>query len=249
MEGDLIRNRIQKPEKRQDIEEEHDVNFSIESEPFYSSLIINLKPNQSLLVEASQVTAMDSSIVFIANLQDGLLKNLTNFLGKEILFINQFSAEEKPGKIFLSPGLSGNIHHYYLTPKTGILLQSSCFIACMPTVQIDIKFSGMADFFSNESTCLLRMVGGGDLWFSSYGGILEISVKDHFLVNTGYIVAFEETLNYEVQAIAELAINHPRTKYYGGQGLVCRFEGEGKVWIQLRQANSFLNFLEPSLGK
>ena len=31
MEGDLIRNRIQKPEKKQDIEEEHDLNFSIES--------------------------------------------------------------------------------------------------------------------------------------------------------------------------------------------------------------------------
>jgi uncharacterized protein (TIGR00266 family) len=190
---------------------------------------------------------MDSSIVFIANLQDGLLKNLTNFLGKEILFINQFSAEEKPGKIFLSPGLPGNIHHYYLTPKTGILLQSSCFIACMPTVQIDLKFSGMTDFWGNESTCLLRMIGSGDLWFSSYGGILEIPVKDHFLINTGYIVAFEETLNYEVQAIADLAINSSKTKYYGGQGLVCRFKGEGKVWIQLRQANSFLNFLESSL--
>ncbi|MFM7440171.1 MAG: AIM24 family protein [Snowella sp.] len=131
MEGDLIRNRIQKPDKRQNIEEEQDANFSIESGPFYSSLIINLKLHQSLLVEASQVTAMDSSIVFIANLQDGLLKHLTNFLGKEILFINQFSAEEKPGKIFLSPGLPGNIHHYYLTLKTGILLQSSCFIACI----------------------------------------------------------------------------------------------------------------------
>jgi uncharacterized protein (TIGR00266 family) len=248
MEGDLIKNRINKIEKKQEIEEEHDANFAIESGPFYASLIITLKLHQSLLVEASQVTAMDSSIVFIANLQGGLLKHLTNFLGKEILFINQFSAEEKPGKIFLSPGLPGNIHHYYLTPKTGILLQSSCFIACMPTVQIDIKFSGTADFFSNESTCLLRMIGSGDLWFSSYGGILEISVKDHFLINTGYIIAFEETLNYEVQAIADLAINSARTKYYGGQGLVCRFQGEGKIWIQLRQTNSFLNFLEPSLA-
>ena len=73
MEGDLIKNRIQKPEKRQNIEEEQDANFSIESGPFYSLLIINLKLHQSLLVEASQVTAMDSSIVFIANLQDGLL--------------------------------------------------------------------------------------------------------------------------------------------------------------------------------
>jgi uncharacterized protein (TIGR00266 family) len=247
MEGDLIRSRIHKPEKKQEIEEEHDVNFAIESGPFYSSLIINLQLHQSLLVEASQVTAMDNSIVFIANLQDGLLKKLTKFLGKEILFINQFSAEEKPGKIFLSPGLPGNIHHYYLTSKTGILLQSSCFIACMPTVQIDTKFLGMTDFFSDESTCLLRMMGSGDLWFSSYGGILEISVKDHFLINTGYVVAFEETLDYQVQAIADLAINSSRTKYYGSQGLICHFEGEGKIWIQLRQANSFLNFLEPFL--
>lgn len=247
MEGDLIRNRIEKSEKRKNIQEEHDVDFAIESGPLYSSLIITLKPPQSILVEASQVTAMDESIVFIAKLQDGLLKNLTNFLGKEVLFINQFSAEVKTGRIFLSPGLPGNIHHYYLTAKTGILLQSSCFIACMPTVQIDTKYSGMADFFSNQSTCLLRMIGNGDLWFSSYGGIVEITVQDHFLINTGYLVAFEDTLNYEVQEIDSLTIKNIRTKYYGDRGMVCRFQGEGKVWIQVRQANSFLNFLEPFL--
>ncbi len=34
MEGDLIRNRINKPEKKQDIEEEYDANFAIESGRF-----------------------------------------------------------------------------------------------------------------------------------------------------------------------------------------------------------------------
>ncbi len=248
MEEDLIKNRIEKSEKRKDLKkEEQDVDFTIESEPLYSSLIINLQPYQNILVESSSVSAMDSHIILIAKLQDGLLKSLTNFLGKEILFINQFAAEIKQGKLFLSPGFPGNIHHYYLTAKNGILLQSSAFLACMPTVQIDTKFSGMTNFFSEESTCLLRMIGNGDLWFSSSGGILEISVKENFLINTGYIVAFEDTLTYKTQVIDDLAIKNSRTKYYGSQTIICRFQGEGKVWIQLRQANSFLNFLEPCL--
>ena len=177
MEEDLIGKRLEKSEKRKNIPEEHDVEFTIESEPMYSSLIIDLQPYQHILVEASLVSALDSNIILIAKLQDGLLKSLTNFLGKEVLFINQFAADTKPGKLFLSPGLPGNIHHYYLTSNNGILLQSSCFIACIPTVQIDTKYAGMTDFFSDESICLLRMIGNGDLWFSSYGGVFEITVQ------------------------------------------------------------------------
>ncbi|MEB3309435.1 MAG: TIGR00266 family protein [Snowella sp.] len=244
MEGNLINNSIDRNEKKKEIEEEHDLDFSIENGPLYSSLILDLKPSQTVLAEASVIEAMDSSITLIAKLQDGLLKTLTKALGKELLFINQFAAEFKPGRLFLAPPLPGHIHHYYLTGRTGILLQSSHFIACVPTVQIDIKFLGMKNFFNDTSTFLLRTIGQGDVWFSSYGGLVEITVQDDFLVDTGYVVAFEDTLNYDIEMIEGLVIKSDRTKYYGGKGLVCRFKGEGKVWIQARQTNAFLNFIE-----
>lgn len=244
MEGNLINNRIDKHDRKKDIAEDHDVDFSIENGPLYSSLILDLKPSQTILVEASLIEAMDSTITLIAKLQDGLLKVLTKSLGQELLFINQFAAEFKPGRLFLAPPLPGNIHHYYLTGKKGILLQSSHFVACVPTVQIDTKFLGMKNFFNDTTTFLLRTIGQGDLWFSSYGGLVEISVHNDFLVDTGYVVAFEDTLNYETETIEGLVIKNDRAKYYGGKGLVCRFKGEGKVWIQARQANALLNFIE-----
>ncbi|MFM7426134.1 MAG: AIM24 family protein, partial [Elainella sp.] len=35
------------------------------------------------------------------------------------------------------------------------------------------------------------------------------------------------------------------TGIFGGDGLVCRFRGEGKLWVQTRHLTSLINFLNP----
>jgi len=41
---------------------------------------------------------------------------------------------------------------------------------------------------------LLRAIGTGDFWFSSYGGIIEMTVAGDYIVDTSYIVAFEDII-------------------------------------------------------
>ncbi|MCR4415892.1 MAG: AIM24 family protein [Thermoguttaceae bacterium] len=36
-----------------------------------------------------------------------------------------------------------------------------------------------------------------------------------------------------------------KTFFFGGEGLVCRFSGQGKLWIQTRHVSSFLSWVHP----
>jgi uncharacterized protein (AIM24 family) len=76
--------------------------------------------------------------------------------------------------------------------------------------------------------------------------VLEVDVRDRYIVDTGYIVAFEDTLQYNVSVLPGLKIGGKvKTFFFGGEGLVARFEGEGKVWVQTRAVNPFLTWAWP----
>ena len=223
----------------------NDISYQVEHSPAYASLILDLEANQTVLVEASAMAAMDSSLKMKSKMKGGLMKGIGRMLGGESLFINEFTAQGRKGQLYVSPGVPGDVQHYYVNEECNLMVQSSGFVACTPEVEIDTKFQGFKGFFSGESLFLLKATGRGDFWFSSYGGIVEIPIAGDYVVDTGYIVAFEDTLNYNVEMIGGLSFKSLRTGIFGGEGLVCRFSGEGRLWIQSRNIAPLINFLHP----
>ena len=220
-----------------------DYTYTIEHAPAYASLSLQLQPNQTVLVEAGAMAAMDTHIRMESKMRGGLMKSLGRMLGGESLFISEFTAEGQAGELCLSPGVPGDISYYRIESGRSLMIQSSGFVACSPTVQLNTQFQGFKGFFSGESLFLIQAIGPGDLWFSSYGGILEIPVNGSYVVDTGYVVAFEDTLNYSVELLGGLSFRGLKTGIFGGEGLVCRFSGQGKLWIQSRHLTPLLNFL------
>lgn len=222
----------------------NEIAYEIEHSPSYASLRLNLQANQTVFVEAGAMAAMDACIKMKSKMQGGLMKGIGRMVSGESLFISEFTAEGRPGELYISPAVPGEITHYSLAGN-GLMIQSSGFVACSPTVQIDTKFQGFKGFFSGESLFLIRATGQGDLWFSSYGAILEIPVAGDYVVDTGYIVAFEDTLSYKVEMLGGLSFKGLKTGILGGEGLVCRFSGTGRLWVQSRNLFPLLNFLDP----
>ena len=223
----------------------NDISYQVQHSPAYASLILDLDANQTVLVEASAMAAMDSSLKMKSKVKGGLMKGLGRMLGGESLFINEFTAQGRKGQLYISPGVPGDVQHYYLREECNLMVQSSGFVACSPEVKIDTKFQGFKGFFSGESLFLLKATGRGDFWFSSYGAIIEIPIAGDYVVDTGYIVAFEDTLNYKVEMIGGLSFKSLKTGIFGGEGLVCRFSGEGRLWVQSRNIAPLINFLQP----
>lgn len=218
--------------------------YEIEHSPSYASLRLDLQPDQTVLVEAGAMAAMDTCIKMKSKIKGGLLKGLGRMMSGEALFISEFTAERKAGQLFVSPSVPGDIQHYVLDGNS-LYVQSSGFLASSPTVLIDSKFQGFKGFFSGESLFLVRATGEGDLWFNSYGAIIEIPIAGDYIVDTSYIVAFEDTLDYRVEVLGGLSFRGLKTGILGGEGLVCRFHGTGRLWVQSRSLFPFLNFLNP----
>jgi len=207
--------------------------YKIEGNPDYSFLTVQIPANQTLKVEASSMATMDTHLVMKTKLKGGFGRFLTG----ESLFLNEFTAERAAGEIGLAPGTPGDLFHQYLDGQT-IFLQNSAFVAATMDVTLETKWQGMLKgFFSGESFFLIRCSGKGDLWFNSYGAIIEIDVEDDYVVDTSNIVAFTDGLTYNITKVGGY-----KSLFFSGEGFVCRFTGKGKVWIQTRSAQAFTSW-------
>ena len=212
-----------------------DFPYSIEAAPDYGMAAITIPAGRTLKVEASAMAYMDSSLKMKTKMGGGLKRMLSG----EKLFINEFSAPDKDAEIGIAPGSPGDIGHVYLENET-IYLQNSAFLAASPDLSTTIEFQGFKGFFSGEKLFMIKVTGTGDLWFNTYGAMLEIDVTDNYVVDTGYIVAFTEGLTYDVRSVGGL-----KSLFFSGEGLVCRFAGAGTVWIQTRLAPAFVRWADP----
>ena len=207
--------------------------FNIEGRPDFAFLNVQIPANQTLKVEASAMATMDTNLQMKTKLKGGF----TRFLSGESIFMNEFTAEGGPGEIGIAPAAPGDLVHRYLRGDT-IFLQNSALVACTPGVNIETKWQGFTKgFFSGESLFLIRASGEGDLWFNSYGAIIEIDVEDGYVVDTGNIVAFTEGLEYSISKVGGY-----KSLFFSGEGLVCRFTGKGRLWIQTRSAGAFTSW-------
>lgn len=210
--------------------------FRIEGRPDFSFLTVTVPANQMIKVEASAMATMDTHLEMKTRMRGGLGRLMTG----ESIFINEFSAPGGPGEIGIAPAAPGDMGHVFLNDDT-IYLQNSAFVAAGPEVEVESKWQGLTKgFFSGESLFLIRAKGKGDLWFNTYGAMIEIDVKGDYVVDTGNIVAFTEGLEYKVSKVGGY-----KSLFFSGEGFVCRFSGEGKVWIQTRGVDAFLGWLHP----
>lgn len=210
--------------------------FRIEGEPDFAFLTVKVPAGETLKVEASAMATMDTHITMKTKLGGGL----SRFVTGESIFINEFTAQNAPGEIGIAAGAPGDMRHIYLDGQI-IYLQNSGYVASTSGVAVESKWQGLTKgFFSGESLFLIRCSGKGDLWFSSYGGVIEVDVDGDYVVDTGNIVAFTDGLEYRITKVGGY-----KSLFFSGEGLVCRFSGRGRVWIQTRKVGAFIAWTFP----
>lgn len=219
--------------------------YEISQRPDFSMVKVDLPPGGKVYAEPSAMVSMSPSVKLEAGFKGGLGKTLGRMLGGESLIINTFTAEQGPGEVMFAGGAAGDVAYYQLNGNS-LYLQRGSYMANSDGVEVSGKWQGAKGFFSGEGLVLLKATGHGDIFFNSYGAILEVDVSGGFIVDTGYIVAFEDTLEYRVTVLPGLrTAGKIKSFFFGGEGLVCQFGGHGRVWIQTRQVSSFLAWVNP----
>ena len=202
----------------------------IKYKPSYSLAVVDLEQNENIKAESGAMVSKSSNVTIETSKaqKGGFLKSLKSaILGGESFWMNTFTASGSAGQVTLTPTLPGDIAQINLNGT--VFVQSSSFMASSPALEIDTKFQGLKGFFSGESLFFLKISGNGPLMLSSYGAIEEMAVNGEFIIDTGHIVAFDETLQYKVKKFGGW-----KSFFFGGEGLVAYFTGSGRIWVQSR---------------
>ncbi len=214
--------------------------FDIEFSPDFSMLTVGLDSGESIVAESGAMVSMTGKVDIKTAARGGVLSSLKRkVLGGESIFQNTFTASENAQHVTFSPPVMGALERYELAGGE-LLLQSKAYLASTTDVELDTKWEGVKGFFGGNGLFLLKVKGTGSLFFNTYGAVHPIEVSGSYVVDTGHIVAFEPSLTYRVKKVGGF-----KSLFLSGEGLVCEFEGQGKVWVQTRKPGRLAEFLHP----
>lgn len=164
---------------------------NIHGSPSFAYLDIELAPGESVIAESDAMATMAAGLEMRAQLNGGLFSGLCKkLLGKESLFISEFTAKKGPGEIGIASGSTGDIEHVYLDSET-IYLQNSGYVASSPGVELNTKWQGlMKGFFSGEGLFLIKCSGKGDLFFSVEGLVTRFHDRGRLWIQTRQVPSF-----------------------------------------------------------
>ena len=205
---------------------------------------IELDPNETVIAEAGVMMYMEEDIGFETKMGDGS-KPKAGFLDKlvsvgkraftgESLFMTHFTHTGGEGKRHVAFGAPypGKIIAIDLDEANGELIcQKDSFLCAALGTEVTIAFNKKlgAGLFGGEGFILQKLRGDGMVFIHAGGTIVEKRLDNQMLrVDTGCIVAFENTINYDIQMTRNL-----KSAIFGGEGLfLATLQGTGRVWLQ-----------------
>jgi uncharacterized protein (TIGR00266 family) len=164
----------------------------------------------------------------------GLFAGFKRMVTGESFFITTFmnSARNKSHVAFAAP-YPGKIVEFDLDKFNGeVLCQKDSFLCAARGTEIEVAFTKRlgAGFFGGEGFILQRLTGDGMVFVHAGGTVIEkeLAAGETLRVDTGCIVAFATTVDYDIQFIGGF-----KNALFGGEGLfLAKLTGPGKVYLQ-----------------
>jgi len=195
---------------------------------------IELDPGEGVRAEAGTLTYMQDGIEMQTTTGGGIFKGLKRAITGESFFITTFlnGGQGKLRTAFAAP-YPGKIVPLHLRDFGGRLLcQKDSFLCAAQGIEIEVAFTKRlgAGIFGGEGFILQRLEGDGLVFVHAGGTVIEKELADGEVlkVDTGCLVAFAESVDYDIQFIGGF-----RNALFGGEGLfLARLTGPGKVYLQ-----------------
>jgi uncharacterized protein (TIGR00266 family) len=229
------------------------MNHQISQGPSFAVLKVGLQPGDVITAEAGTMVSRFPRVKMKTRLNAprgaGLLGKLgalivaliRKFAAGESLMVNDFSSDQG-GEVTLAPTFSGNIALRQLRGDR-ILLTRGAFLACTGDLTLRMRWGGIRGLLAREGLFFMEVSGTGDLFYTSYGGTLELPVNGTLTVDNGHIVAFDPTLDFRIRTAGGGLMGFIAS----GEGLMVEFTGRGTVVLQSRNVNSLVEWLTPRL--
>ena len=217
----------------------HEIDFKIYGDDM-QFVEIELDSGETVVSEAGAMMYMREGIEMEAVFSDregGFMDKLIH-VGKRVLtgeslFLATFThrGAGKSRVAFAAP-YPGKIVPVDLKKYGTMLCQKDSFLCAAKGINIDIAFTKRfgAGLFGGEGFILQKIDGDGLVFLHAGGTVheLELQAGESLRVDTGCLVAFHESISYDVQFNKNI-----KTALFGGEGLFFTvLQGPGKVFLQ-----------------
>ena len=221
--------------------------IEILARPAASVAKLTCEEGEQIVCEIGAMVAMNSgfTVETLARRRGGggIMAGWRRMLAGENFFLNHFTATRDGQELLLGPQLLGDIAHHHLRFGS-LIVQGTSWLASTADVDVDAAFPGLGRaLLSSERIFWVHCQGRGDVLLSSFGAIYAIDVDGSYIVDTGHIVAFEDTLHYDIRRAGRSLLG----SFLGGEGLVCNFYGRGRLYCQSHNPPNFGRLLGPRL--
>jgi uncharacterized protein (TIGR00266 family) len=197
---------------------------------------VRLKPGQEVYAEAGRMVYKTASVQWETRMSgntlgEKLLGALKRTVSGESLFLTYFRTDAG-GEVGFAGTYPGRIQVFDLKPGQSVFAQRDAFLFAQPRVQLSIALVKKlgAGFFGGEGFILEKLTGPGCVFLHAGGDFVEFDLKggEVIQVDTGCLVAFDETVDYDIQLAGGI-----KTAMFGGEGLfLATLTGPGRVVIQ-----------------
>ena len=197
---------------------------------------IRLKAGQEVYAEAGKMVYKTANVDWETKMSgnsigEKILGALRRTVTGESLFLTYVRARTD-GEVGFAGSYPGRIQPFDLAPGQSILVQRDGFLCAQPTVQLTVALVKKlgAGLFGGEGFILEKLTGPGIVFIHGGGDFVEFSLKpgETLQVDTGCVVAFDESVNYDIQMVGGI-----KTAIFGGEGLfLATLTGPGRVIVQ-----------------
>lgn len=197
-------------------------------------------------VESGAMMAMSAGVTLESKAHGGVMKSLKRAaLGGESFFVSTYTAPSAGGFVDVAARLPGDVTSLALDGR-GLFISKGSWLANESTVEVDTQWGGFKNLFGSEGGFILRTSGVGQVVFACYGAleVWTLEAGQHFTVDTGHMVAYEESVNLQIRQAAGGLVQ----TFKSGEGLVFDFTGPGRVWTQTRNPNELLGWISSAVG-
>lgn len=220
--------------------------IQIRHNPSFSVARCILGASEPLKVEAGAMVAWAPDVTIESKAEGGVMKSLKRAaLGGESFFMTTAHAGPSGGWADVAPVLPGDIGTMTIDPGRAFFISKGSWLASEAGVNIETQWGGMKNLFGGEGGFLVRAEGQGQVLYSCYGALDRMTLQpgQTVVVDTGHMVAFDETVSMELTKAASGLIKSVKS----GEGLVFRFTGPGELLMQTRSPNVFIDWLTTAL--
>jgi uncharacterized protein (TIGR00266 family) len=197
---------------------------------------IRLQPGQELFAEAGKMVYKQTQVTWETRMTGQTLGEkiwgaVKRKLMGESLFMTYFRTST-PGEVGFAGSYPGRVQAFDLKAGQSVFVQRDAFVVAQSSTTLNIALVKKlgAGFFGGEGFILEQLTGPGIVFIHAGGDFVEFTLAagESLQVDTGCIVAFDETVDYDIQLAGGI-----RTALFGGEGLfLATLTGPGRVIIQ-----------------